>query len=210
MAFHAETSELSATAVELRALSALGLARVARLFNVDLRSARRWRDGTRQLPRGAAIVLRLLVDEVITIDQLEQAARTNDDERIARPNDSERVARTNGSAQPEPLAPRRVEPAPEPSAVAEDGEAAAPVDSGPTAAEQVFALTARSCRWPIGDPGDHGFRFCGDPVITRPYCAAHRVTAYVTATPTRPEQAPAGGRVALSPITGLPRRRQAP
>src|SRR6516225_1889004 len=49
MAFHAETSELSATAVELRALSALGLARVARLFNVDLRSARRWRDGTRQL-----------------------------------------------------------------------------------------------------------------------------------------------------------------
>jgi hypothetical protein len=172
MAFRAETSDLPATAVELRALSALGLARVARLFDVDERSARRWRDGTRHLPRGAAIVLRLLVDEVITVAQLEQAARTN------------------GSVKPK-SAPRRVASAPESPALA---DAEAPLDDpGPSTAEKVFALAPRTCRWPCGTPGDHGFRFCGDPVATRPYCERHRVAAYLSPPPTRPRQASAGG-----------------
>jgi GcrA cell cycle regulator len=38
-------------------------------------------------------------------------------------------------------------------------------------------LTLTTCRWPLGDPRDEGFRFCGaacDP----PYCNSHRRLAY--------------------------------
>jgi len=36
------------------------------------------------------------------------------------------------------------------------------------------------CQWPIGDPGEEGFRFCGDAAKTeRPYCAKHCAIAYV-------------------------------
>ena len=40
-------------------------------------------------------------------------------------------------------------------------------------------LTHRSCRWPIGDPHDLDFHFCGKRVVIgRPYCAAHCKRAY--------------------------------
>lgn len=37
------------------------------------------------------------------------------------------------------------------------------------------------CVWPIGDPGDRGFHFCGDGVriLGEPYCEAHAKIAYV-------------------------------
>jgi GcrA cell cycle regulator len=39
---------------------------------------------------------------------------------------------------------------------------------------------ARSCCWPIGEPGTAGFRFCGaDPMGGKPYCAEHAALAYV-------------------------------
>jgi len=43
----------------------------------------------------------------------------------------------------------------------------------------LMALTSTDCRWPIGDPGQPGFGFCGryaDPAI--PYCAYHARVAY--------------------------------
>lgn len=46
-------------------------------------------------------------------------------------------------------------------------------------------LTLRTCRWPIGDPREPGFGFCGDPSAdlcadpARPYCAAHAAIAFV-------------------------------
>lgn len=50
----------------------------------------------------------------------------------------------------------------------------------------------KACQWPIGDPGDTNFRFCGAPVATdkphRPYCAAHCAAAY-REKPTRQERA---------------------
>jgi GcrA cell cycle regulator len=41
------------------------------------------------------------------------------------------------------------------------------------------SLTERMCRWPIGHPGEPGFRFCGDArIASRPYCAEHCALAY--------------------------------
>ena len=38
----------------------------------------------------------------------------------------------------------------------------------------VANLEARDCRWPIGDPREAGFHFCGAPHIAgRPYCELH-------------------------------------
>ncbi len=40
---------------------------------------------------------------------------------------------------------------------------------------------ARTCQWPIGDPGTEGFRFCGSVEVVpgRPYCAEHMIIAYL-------------------------------
>ena len=43
-------------------------------------------------------------------------------------------------------------------------------------------LTSNSCRWPIGDPKDEGFHFCGKECLPdKPYCAEHAAIAYVSA-----------------------------
>ncbi len=37
-----------------------------------------------------------------------------------------------------------------------------------------------ACLWPIGDPGDSDFHFCGDPSIAgKPYCEKHCDLAYI-------------------------------
>lgn len=42
------------------------------------------------------------------------------------------------------------------------------------------ALRAGMCSWPIGEPGEPGFHFCGSPaVIGKPYCGKHCSIAYV-------------------------------
>lgn len=41
-------------------------------------------------------------------------------------------------------------------------------------------LTNNSCRWPIGDPKEEGFHFCGKETFNgKPYCLEHCATAYV-------------------------------
>ncbi len=43
----------------------------------------------------------------------------------------------------------------------------------------ILNLTERMCRWPIGDPKQPGFRFCGKPSMPNlPYCAEHAAIAY--------------------------------
>ena len=43
-----------------------------------------------------------------------------------------------------------------------------------TTAEAVMALRRRSCRWPLGEPGEPGFRFCcAETVEGKSYCAVH-------------------------------------
>lgn len=41
------------------------------------------------------------------------------------------------------------------------------------------ALTKSACKWPIGDPGQPDFRFCGERAeIGQPYCHDHCVISY--------------------------------
>jgi GcrA cell cycle regulator len=50
----------------------------------------------------------------------------------------------------------------------------------------LIELTEHTCRWPIGDPGDADFFFCGGPSAgSLPYCAHHCRVAYQPANPRR-------------------------
>ncbi|MDP6343473.1 MAG: GcrA family cell cycle regulator [Alphaproteobacteria bacterium] len=50
-----------------------------------------------------------------------------------------------------------------------------PMDEGTS----IFSLTASTCRWPIGDPGDEDFHFCGSKsTVGQPYCDYHAAMAY--------------------------------
>ena len=68
--------------------------------------------------------------------------------------------------------------------------------AGPCAAPQAPELVGEvprlemlrrgHCRWPIGDPRSESFTFCGRCAAAPPYCADHRVAAYLPkATPGR-------------------------
>lgn len=57
-----------------------------------------------------------------------------------------------------------------------------PVLEIPTASirKEIGRSTGPRCLWPIGDPGDADFRFCGHAAHpTRPYCAEHCAIAYI-------------------------------
>lgn len=44
----------------------------------------------------------------------------------------------------------------------------------------VAALSAGECRWPIGDPPEPGFHFCGERAADgSPYCATHEARRFV-------------------------------
>lgn len=51
-------------------------------------------------------------------------------------------------------------------------------DHGLTATATLTTLGAHACRWPIGDPRDADFGFCGRPRTHHAYCEAHRAVAY--------------------------------
>jgi GcrA cell cycle regulator len=63
---------------------------------------------------------------------------------------------------------------------------AAPANAAATEAGQAFGpacglleLTEATCRWPVGDPGEADFAFCGAaPFKPYPYCVGHCLIAY--------------------------------
>ena len=62
--------------------------------------------------------------------------------------------------------------------------AAAPVIAAPPPQAMVVRpfprASARSCCWPLGEPGTPDFRFCtGNATPGKPYCAEHASVAYV-------------------------------
>jgi len=66
-----------------------------------------------------------------------------------------------------PVQARRMEPAPQPVEL-EDGPGAT-----------ILTLTDRICKWPIGDPRNADFHFCGRGAHEGlPYCAEHARRAY--------------------------------
>lgn len=49
-------------------------------------------------------------------------------------------------------------------------------------------LSSRPCQWPVGDPQDKDFHFCGEMSQDgRPYCPGHCKVAYVAARPYDPD-----------------------
>lgn len=59
----------------------------------------------------------------------------------------------------------------------------------------LLELTERTCKWPIGHPGEVDFHFCGkDSINGHPYCAAHCEEAYQAQQP-RKNRAPQPPRV---------------
>lgn len=73
-----------------------------------------------------------------------------------------------GAATPTAAAPKPARPKP--------AEAKQP----PAKIRSVVDLSAHTCRWPIGDPKEATFHFCGAPCIPgKPYCAEHAAIAYV-------------------------------
>jgi GcrA cell cycle regulator len=103
---------------------------------------------------------------------------------------------SEAKTQPAPSGPKAAKPQPaaeaKPSqpqrakvrAVASNGKRrAAPVEPKPVG-------RGSGCLWPIGDPGDPDFHFCGaDSVPGKPYCAEHAARAYITRSRERDEQA---------------------
>ena len=64
-----------------------------------------------------------------------------------------------------------------------------PVEARPAAQAPVRRPVARAngkgpnCLWPIGDPGDQDFHFCGAPAVPgKPYCDEHCARAYIVRT----------------------------
>jgi len=58
------------------------------------------------------------------------------------------------------------------------------LEKGPRVA--LTQINNSMCRWPLGDPKDSDFGFCGSEVFTGlPYCADHAKVAYQTATRNR-------------------------
>ena len=47
----------------------------------------------------------------------------------------------------------------------------------------LVSLEHHHCRWPVGDPGQPGFGFCGLTTHAGPYCPAHAQRAYREFTP---------------------------
>jgi len=74
-----------------------------------------------------------------------------------------------------------------------------PADTGhddavapPPARRTATGREGSQCCWPIGEPGQRGFRFCDAPLVTRvPYCEAHARKAYLRAPSRRRERSEA-------------------
>lgn len=63
-----------------------------------------------------------------------------------------------------------------------------PAVNDPTTVDGIVLeqLSSRTCKWPIGHPGDDDFRFCGKPPVGgRPYCERHQSIAYKPMQPRR-------------------------
>lgn len=53
--------------------------------------------------------------------------------------------------------------------------------------KSIVDLSAHTCRWPIGDPREPDFHFCGAPALPgKPYCAEHAAIAYVGSNKEKP------------------------
>jgi GcrA cell cycle regulator len=100
------------------------------------------------------------------------------------------TAPRNVARPPRPaVAPRMTLPQAAPLPVAAP-VAAAPVPPPVVVRPFQRFRAAKSCCWPIGEPGQPGFRFCtAEAMAGKPYCAEHAAIAYVKARDRREDAA---------------------
>jgi GcrA cell cycle regulator len=164
----------AAAADEFRqTLAALGLTRteLAQLLGYAPRTIRHWAAGSRSVSHETTVLLRLARAGRISLADIEEAAAPVRAENGSATRGAQGT--TNGLARPESVVAPTVNP--EPGPLKHDP---LPAGSDLTTAEKVLALTPGACRWPIGDPQDPDFRFCGGKALQgEVYCSTHRDVA---------------------------------
>lgn len=54
------------------------------------------------------------------------------------------------------------------------------VEIEPARLIRLDSLSSSMCSWPVGNPGEDSFHFCGEAVVAgKPYCARHCAVAYI-------------------------------
>ena len=100
--------------------------------------------------------------------------------RQARPKPLVGHQRLPVMGKPKPNLIRKAEPAARPQSLE--------VVPGPGVT--LLKVTDKMCKWPIGHPGDDGFRFCGNESRDgSPYCEGHAQMAYQPLPPKRERRA---------------------
>ena len=97
------------------------------------------------------------------------------------------------AAAPRAAVPKPVPRPPAVRAPVEPTPIAPVVELAGDASATILTLTERMCKWPIGDPRDEDFHFCGGANVPgRPYCDHHARRAYQVPTRRGDEERKAG------------------
>ena len=89
--------------------------------------------------------------------------------------------------EPSEMVREALEPEAEPAPVV-------PIEISPGEHVTILTLTERRCKWPIGDPTDDDFHFCGhESGPGSPYCREHARIAYQPVQDRRKRRRSAGG-----------------
>ncbi|WP_458093954.1 GcrA family cell cycle regulator [Roseomonas sp. WA12] len=112
----------------------------------------------------------------------------------ARPSPIQREQATAGNTSPRVAAPATAAPRPAapaaPRIVAPSPVVATRSAPPPAVVRPFQRSSARSCCWPIGEPGTPEFRFCTSEAFGgKPYCLEHSSIAYVKARDRREDAA---------------------
>lgn len=112
-----------------------------------------------------------------------RAKTTTNTQRARRPrNPAQRPARPSAGAAPtvgatalKPEVKPQATPKPKVEARPEEDSVVIPISKRAS----ILTLTETTCKWPIGDPGDNDFHFCGNKSEAgAPYCKYHAEIAY--------------------------------
>jgi len=113
------------------------------------------------------------------VHRLGLSGRTTPSRPVKRPPRLARPKPRQPAVEASPPAPEPVQPPAQSARQARaDAENLAPMalENGETA--NVLNLKGSMCKWPIGDPADPDFAFCGRRATCGPYCAEHAKVAF--------------------------------
>ena len=97
--------------------------------------------------------------------------------RLARPKPAPQRVERPETTTPEVAAPQPQQPTTLP-AVAKSTEPLDPVKLANGDFASVLNIRESMCKWPIGDPADPKFAFCGRKADCGPYCSEHAKVAF--------------------------------